>query len=191
MQISQANAKFRPFAALAGVLALALFHITPPASAQSVHPLAGTWIAVDDGLPRLVASGHLVPSEEILFVGEDGRAESRIMTITGLETHYLCATGWGCSDMLPVQAARAELTGGNLVFINRGAAPEAAKITRDAMQLAARLTLIASSPQWVVSLEACGARARFESGSMTRHFAKIDPQRLNLLRGALLPVEIS
>jgi hypothetical protein len=176
-------------AMVAGCLTMTLA-LSPAALAQP-HPLAGTWIAVDDGFPRLVASGMLVPTEEILHIGPDGRAESRLMHTTGLETHYMCATGWGCSDTLPVRMAKAELNGGALAFSNRRPAPGTEKITKPAQLLAASLTLIAASPQWVVSLEADGARARFESGSMTRHFAKIDPDRLNKLRSALMPLAVS
>ena len=162
-----------------------------PAAAQPISPLAGTWIAVDDGFPRLVAAGLLLPSEEILRIAADGSAQSQIMTTTGRETHFMCATGWGCSDMLPVQEAKAEVNGGSLIFVNRQPTAESTKITQQTQLLAAGLTLIATSPQWVVSLEAGGTRARFESGNMTRHFARIDPERLNKLRGALDPLEVS
>lgn len=149
------------------------------------------WIAIDDGFPRLVASGILLPTEEILHVDRDGRAESRLLTITGLETHYMCATGWGCSDMLAVREAKAEMTGGSLVFRNRETTAEGRKIARDTQQFAADLTVIASAPQWVASFEAGGNRLRLETASMTRVFARIDPDRLNRLRGALLPLAIS
>jgi hypothetical protein len=174
----------------AGFLAATL-SLCALAQSQPAALPAGTWIAIDDGFPGLVAAGVLLPTEEILHVSPDGRAESRLMTITALETHYMCATGWGCSDMLPVWEAKAELTGGNLVFRNREATTEGAKVTREEQRLAAGLTLIATSSHWVASFEAGGNRLRLETGAMTRVFARIDPERMNRLRGALLPLAIS
>lgn len=168
---------------------IAAIALCAPARAQ--HTLAGTWIAIDDGFPRFVAAGLLLPTEEILHVDEDGRAESRLLTITGLDTHYMCMTGWGCSDMLAVRAAQAEMQGGNLVFRNRAQTVDAGKISKEPQLQAAGLTLIAASPQWVVSFEAGGRRARFETGSATRIFAKIEPEMLNRLRAAPAALEIS
>jgi hypothetical protein len=161
-----------------------------PAAAQS-SPLSGLWIAIDDGFPALVGAGILIPTEEILHVSTDGRAESRLLTINGFETHYMCATGWGCSDMLAVREAVAEMNGGSLVFRNRQATAEAGKITQSLQSFVAGLTVIASSPQWVASFEADGNRLRLETANQTRIFARIDPDYLNRLRAALQPLSVS
>jgi hypothetical protein len=170
-------------------LVAALWTATAAAQTQP-HPLAGTWIAVDDGFPRLVGAGRLLPTEEILHIADDGRAESRLMIITGLDTHFLCMTGWGCSDMLSVRAAKAQLSGGSLVFADREETPEAAKITQQAQTLAVSLTLIATSAQWTATLGPDNRSARFEAGGATRHFARIDPERLRTLRAALAPIPV-
>jgi hypothetical protein len=179
----------RRLRALTGLLFATMAASLLPAVAQSPQ-LTGMWIAIDDGFPRLVASGIILPTEEILHIAPDGQAESRLLTIIGNETHYMCATGWGCSDMLAVREAKAELTGGSFVFRNRETTAEATKITQETQQLAANLTVISMSPQWVASFEAGGNRLRLETASMTRIFARIDPERLNQLRGAVLPLPV-
>lgn len=159
------------------------------AHAQS-NPLQGTWIAIDDGFPRLVGEGHLVPTEEILHVDADGLAESRLMMTSGLDTHYMCMAGWGCSDMTPVRRAQARLSGADLVFTNIAQPPEAAAITHNAQARAAELTLIAASPRWALKLSPDLRQASFEADGATRYFARIDPERLNKLRAGLSPLPI-
>lgn len=174
--------KLRAFVALLGAVgASCALAQTPP------HPLSGTWIAVDDGFPRLVAAGFLVPTEEVLYVSADGRAESRLMNISGFDTHFMCMDGWGCSDMLRVRTAQAQMAGGALAFVNRANAPEAAAITKDAQNRAADLTLLAMSPKWTVSFAPGAPRVRFEADGVTRHFARIEPERLRRLRSAFSP----
>lgn len=160
-----------------------------PVLAQS-NQLAGTWIAIDDGFPRLVGEGHLVPTEEILHIGADGLAESRLMITSGHDTHFMCMDGWGCSDMTPVRRAQARLSGADLVFTDIAQPPEAATITRNAQARAADLTLIAASPRWVVTLSPDLRQARFEADGVTRHFARVDPEPLNRLRAGLSPLPI-
>jgi hypothetical protein len=171
--------KLRAFVALLGAVgASCAMAQTPP------HPLSGTWIAVDDGFPRLVAAGFLVPTEEVLYVSADGRAESRLMNISGFDTHFMCMDGWGCSDMLSVRTAQAQLTGDALTFATRASAPEAAAITKDTQNRAAGLTLIAMSPKWAVTFTPGSPRVRFEADGVTRHFTRIEPERLRKLRSA-------
>lgn len=167
-----------------------------PAHAQSnslagANLLAGTWIAIDDGFPRLVGEGHLVPTEEILHVDADGLAESRLMTTSGFDTHYMCMAGWGCSDMTPVRRAQVRLSGADVVFTNITQPSEAATITQNAQAQAAGLTLIAASSRWVVKFSSNLRQVSFEADGAARHFARIDPDRLNKLRAGLSPIPAS
>ncbi len=68
-------------------IAIGLVDAQSAAAQAPPHPLAGTWIALDDGFPRLVGAGLIVPTEEILHVSADGRAESRLMTISDAFAH--------------------------------------------------------------------------------------------------------
>ena len=82
------------------------------AAAFEARDLVGWWTSVDDTFPALIRAETIVPMEELLVIGDDGVAESRVMKFQPASV-VICAlaSAIDCSDAPLAGRARLMLDG--------------------------------------------------------------------------------
>src|SRR5262245_9170172 len=101
-----------------GLAALVFLASAPPAVAVEARDLVGWWMSIDATYAPMQLAGFTVPSEEVLIVKEDGRAENRFMMFYDPEEDD-CRTNRNCRDMPLGAHGRVVLTGDSLSFADK------------------------------------------------------------------------
>ena len=137
---------------LAAVLLLVAIR---PAIADEMRDLVGWWIAIDRLFPQLYETGGIVPMEELLVVGSDGRAENRLMMFVGPYADKCRDQKIHCSDA-PVSArARIRVSRDQLTF-SGSVKPDDRIDDRPEIDFGLRLLTVTGTRSWTLSREADG-----------------------------------
>ena len=173
------------------------------AAAFEARDLVGWWTSVDDTFPALIRAETIVPMEELLVIGDDGVAESRVMKFQPASV-VICAlaSAIDCSDAPLAGRARLMLDGNRLQMRERTSAtnpidtPQMDPHIRNLAVLTTsewmavperegrRLVLHSAAPAWTAEAASDGgARIRLKSnrGDVRRTLVKIDPAALRAI----------
>ena len=171
--------------------ALLLLLPVRPATAIEARDLVGWWIAIDRLFPGASETQGIVPMEELLIVGSDGRVENRFMMFSGPDADLCHGKKVHCSDA-PISArARIAVDGDQLTFAESVKSDNLID-DRPEVDLVLRLLTVTSTRSWTLSREVDGRllvlrpnlsnASRLIANIPTRVLAKIDPGRLRRLR---------
>lgn len=173
------------------------------AAAFEARDLVGWWISIDDTFPALIRGDTVVSMEELLVIGEDGVAESRIMKFQPAGAVICAQLGASvCSDAPLAGRARPTLDGNRLQMREHTAATDAIDTSQMDPHIrnlvvpatsewtvvpergGRRLVLHSAGPAWTAESAADGsARIRLKSnqGDVRRTLVKIDPDALRAI----------
>ena len=162
-----------------------------PVIAVEARDLIGWWIAIDRLFPQFYETEGIVPMEELLIVGSDGRVENRFMMFSGADADLCHGKKVHCSDA-PISArARIAVAGDQLTFTESVKSDNLID-DRPEMDFVLRFLTVTSTRSWTLSREVDGRllvlrpnllnTSRLIANIPTRTFAKIDPDRLRRLR---------
>ena len=162
-----------------------------PVIAVEARDLIGWWIAIDRLFPQFYETEGIVPMEELLIVGSDGRVENRFMMFFGPDADLCHGKKVHCSDA-PISArARIAVAGDQLTFTESVKSDNLID-DRPEMDFVLRFLTVTSTRSWTLSREVDGRllvlrpnllnTSRLIANIPTRTFAKIDPDRLRRLR---------
>lgn len=187
-------------------LAAALGALAPCAQALEAKDLAGWWIALDPAIPRLVEAGLVVSMDEVLVIHSDGAVENRAMMFIPADPVDCGVTMATCSDAPLI--ARARLTAGadTIAFVD--VVPGPGPIDAEKVDPFIRVSALTAVPAWSVQAEAGGQRLILRAAAPAtisapagtdirqltgiaatatrRTLVRIDPDRLRLLRAAMM-----
>ena len=180
--------------------ALLLLLSIRPAIAVEARDLAGWWIAIDRLFPEAYETQGIVPMEELLIVGSDGRVENRFMMFWGPDADLCHNKKVHCSDA-PISARARIVVAGDQLTFTESVKSDNLIDDRPELDLALRLLTVTSTRSWTLSREVDGRLlvlrpnlmnpSRLIANIPTRTFAKIDPDRLRRLRSLLHARELS
>lgn len=172
----------------------------PMARATELRDLAGWWISIDTLFAQLNDTGGVVPMEELLIIGGDGKVENRLMTFAGADEGLCRDKKYFCSDAPIAARARITVKGDQMTF-SATSKPDYVIDDRPEIDLLLRVIAITGTRSWTAEREANGQRlalrpnllntTRLYANIPNRTFAKIEPERLRRLRSLLLARGIS
>jgi hypothetical protein len=178
--------------------ALLLLPPIPQATAVEALDLAGWWIAIDRLFPQLYEAGLILPMEELLIVGSDGRVENRLMMF-GAPLPELCGDKKLARSDAPLSASARMAVAGDQLTFTESRKPDNLIDDRPEWDFALRLLTVTGTASWTLSREADGRllvlrpnllnKSRLVANIPTRTFAKIDPDRLRRLRALPLATD--
>lgn len=143
--------------ATALTLAVAFGSASRTAAAFEARDLVGWWISVDDTFPALIRGDTVVSMEELLVIGEDGAAESRIMKFQPTSAVICAQLGpSACSDAPLAGRTRVTLDGNRLQMRERTAATD--PIDTPQMDPHIRNLAVSTTSEWTVVPERGGRR---------------------------------
>lgn len=161
-----------------------------PTPDDSPPNLTGWWMAIDDAYHGAFHAGISVPFEELLVVKKNGAVENRVMRFFGPD-YKDCRKRKSICSAAPVAHRAALRVGGNtLSFTDRKPGISPAELFPPVPRFA-RLLTVSLSDTWSYTLNKDKRQLRLERGVVTRHFVKINPDRLRNLRAAFLAAELN